>query len=780
LKKSTKIVMFLEDQTPVRIRMKPSRVLQSILLSLCLCLVPTLAFADYVGQVQTKLYLAPESLALLVERAESGISPGFLEGDIVHFIIEFMGTDEGAPSIEAGGEAGYVTAYIPDGVEVVGADMIEADGGGGFVVVPPHMPGLGWDGWGPTKRDDWDIDGQLSDQLDDQGEANCWDDYDAAHGMPCNSPDGCIGNVGELHADTGIFYSTDPRTAMFTGGSVVISANNGYFVNPTGDTTTRTHNIWDAHHTNIFGSSQGAVDGLSSPSSPYDPVADGFGVGPAGVASPVAGPQSGYPLDYTGCVGPWNRIQYPGSRIGSSDIEEATGKGCEPSDGDPDCPGVFGSETTAGVPVSAKAPLPETVNAVRFAIGEIEIGDVRQVRVSLRLTEEITDGLFVNSEVFGGDIEAPSDGKHTAWRYHFPSVATNDLNLTIIKRAMAVGPREGSGCEDPYSGTLDDPNDSGSPSDFDSNYEPVSGDSIPTTNICLLYSVTFMNTGNAPLENINIYDTFPNAMEGSLQDEAVWLFDPTGDFVRNNFTADNNDRTRIGHMTEDLAPAQGATLVYAIQIDAGEDEQVENKASMCIGRHSNDNECAVTNVRSLGTDGPVLEMTKVVTPTEGDPGATASFTITVRNIGEGDANNIDLLLRDFLPSNGFTGTTQRFDYQPGTNSVSDGLTPTFTFTNEAESNAAGNIQTLRWDFGSSFDLDSGEQITVSFDATVGSSMPAGTWTNTARLDWDGERSWAAASFTLTDECPDDPDKTEEGVCGCGVPDIDTDGDELMD
>ena len=32
----------------------------------------------------------------------------------------------------------------------------------------------------------------------------------------------------------------------------------------------------------------------------------------------------------------------------------------------------------------------------------------------------------------------------------------------------------------------------------------------------------------------------------------------------------------------------------------------------------------------------------------------------------------------------------------------------------------------------------------------------------------------------TDQCPDDFDKTEPGVCGCGIPDIDSDGDGIMD
>jgi hypothetical protein len=31
-----------------------------------------------------------------------------------------------------------------------------------------------------------------------------------------------------------------------------------------------------------------------------------------------------------------------------------------------------------------------------------------------------------------------------------------------------------------------------------------------------------------------------------------------------------------------------------------------------------------------------------------------------------------------------------------------------------------------------------------------------------------------------DDCPDDPDKTEPGICGCGIADDDTDGDSLLD
>jgi hypothetical protein len=36
------------------------------------------------------------------------------------------------------------------------------------------------------------------------------------------------------------------------------------------------------------------------------------------------------------------------------------------------------------------------------------------------------------------------------------------------------------------------------------------------------------------------------------------------------------------------------------------------------------------------------------------------------------------------------------------------------------------------------------------------------------------------AVSVVDNCPDDPNKTEPGICGCGTPDIDSDGDGTMD
>lgn len=39
---------------------------------------------------------------------------------------------------------------------------------------------------------------------------------------------------------------------------------------------------------------------------------------------------------------------------------------------------------------------------------------------------------------------------------------------------------------------------------------------------------------------------------------------------------------------------------------------------------------------------------------------------------------------------------------------------------------------------------------------------------------------ACVATSSVDACPDDPDKTAEGTCGCGVADVDTDGDGILD
>ena len=39
---------------------------------------------------------------------------------------------------------------------------------------------------------------------------------------------------------------------------------------------------------------------------------------------------------------------------------------------------------------------------------------------------------------------------------------------------------------------------------------------------------------------------------------------------------------------------------------------------------------------------------------------------------------------------------------------------------------------------------------------------------------------AKVDLSFSDECPYDAGKTEAGVCGCGVADVDSDGDSFLD
>ncbi len=326
-------------------------------------LLPVHTFADNVGQVQTTKYFAPETVALIKQRAQDkangvpGAVMGFQAGDTLNYIIQFTPVANGGTV----GAGGYITDYIPANTLVTNAQFVQPDGMGGFYQVSPPAPATMPDGWGKRAlfafTPGWTNDPYTLNQC----------------ALAAKTTANCAGSLAQLVADTGIFYSTDPRTAVFvdpsTDGRVrqwAAPTGNGYNVNPAaggnlillmggGANTPTTHNLWDASMTNAFGTDPALppilIPNAGNPSI-LAPLSKGKGTTPYNAGSPVAGPDSGYQLDYTGQVGPWQRAYYPGSMVGSN----ASGPAL-----------AIGTPTVTAMPTSAGASFPLPATPMRCA-----------------------------------------------------------------------------------------------------------------------------------------------------------------------------------------------------------------------------------------------------------------------------------------------------------------------------------------------------------------------------------------------------------------------------
>ncbi len=466
------------------------------------------ARADSVGQVQTTKYFAPETVAMLKQRVTDvangvpGATLGFKQGDTVSYIIQFTPIANNS-NIGAGG---YITDYIPAGTQVVGAWFVQPDGAGGFYQTSPPAPAQMANGFGNggagAFRAGWTTDAYTI--------STC-----TAAGRTLAN---CTGNLAQLYADTGIFYSNDPRTAVFadpgTDGRVQqwsAPTGNGYNICPTrgnqlvplmGGVVTgcaaggaSTHNYWDAAMTSAFGTTAASITTLAGLPRSAGIVAidtDGSMVPPFNAGSAVAGPDSGYQLDYSGNVGPWQRISYAGSMMGSNAFAATTNPAT-----------VMGTNTVLATPTFSGAgfPLPASTNAVRWAAGRLVVGTQNFVKISLLLTSPPPSvGLVNNSEVFGGDTSPESSSgagggagfgnRDSAWVYHVPSVASNVSTLYILKEVICVYDATGT-CVANNGANL-----------------PTTG-TPATVGPKVRYRVSYINSNNGTQHNVTICDQLP-------------------------------------------------------------------------------------------------------------------------------------------------------------------------------------------------------------------------------------------------------------------------------
>jgi hypothetical protein len=360
----------------------------------------------------------PDATVAVID-PESGTSSGTSGSDVniaVGDIILFRFAVAGAPSSSAAAMRGiqaYVTEYVPPGTQVVGARLIDSSGN----TIEPRPAGLALDG--------------------------------CAGGNQCNNaPAGLqTGSIAQVYADTGIFFSTGALSGSPIPNNQFLTLDNGIPMNDTPSAIdpqivqvlNDTNGPWNAHNDWDF-------DQLTAFGTANSPIANGDGNTPHGYGSPVAGPQTHYQFEVnangtlTGVVGPWQRMIYPGSQIGS-------GVGNIGSTSNMTRVGV---ETATGSDVTPASP--RNATAVRFALGEAHVGEVRYVEVALRVLSVPIDPTFGTGggnvdcgEVFGSDqssASANTGGSTSPWPYFVPHPQCVFLRLKFdlaVDKVVAAG-----------------------------------------------------------------------------------------------------------------------------------------------------------------------------------------------------------------------------------------------------------------------------------------------------------------------------------------------------
>jgi uncharacterized repeat protein (TIGR01451 family) len=486
-------------------------------------LITALVFAATTGQVeahnlQTKMvymFLDPDTQAVLDNRI-AGNDPSIQGappdpillkvGDEVGLIIKVVPRDGTTTGV-----GGHVTFYVPNGVTVLDAayllpgDEID-DGLTGYDKVPMKGQSLIALGAGP-------VGAKSTSQL-----ATLTGNYTNILGVteaPVTPTGLHRGTLAGVYGDTGIFYATDPDTAYgswhrFTGDAGPndnpVCGLVGSDPNLTGRTITNNSgdvfvpcNKWDAGQMFAWGSKGTTLPGGSTSTAgtgaPIVDFADGRGNAPWGFASAVPGPESGYawafdwdqwrlsarqPADMRAAmadskIGPWNRIQYPGSRIALDQpgtVNNTLG---------------FGSVDASELGIDlGSAPLPGTTSqfdtsspkAVRWAVGQLTDLVPEYVWVKVRVDDTAAilnaDGCPVfNADTFGGDAGGTDNGKDHLWRYYEPSRVTWNGCVGI-----------------------------GKPTDL----------AAVATNQVFQYNVEFYNLGATTLTNVVVRDTLPSGV----------------------------------------------------------------------------------------------------------------------------------------------------------------------------------------------------------------------------------------------------------------------------
>ena len=406
------------------------------------------ALGEGVVQVQTSKSIPPATVAVIdPENGSSGGTSGedvlLAVGDIILFRFNFTPVPEATNR----GMNGYLTEYIPANTEVVGMRIIDEDG----LTIEPRRAGFAIDGCSNSP--------------------NCGGNLN----LPGSAGSTPRGSVYDVHADTGIFYTTDALLAKMPNDAF-ITMNNGITMNPEprwispglvallNDTTGpyRVHNIWDWIQIQGMGAQTDAAGTGGTGASPFEygsPVAGQDIVYRYGAVDTNGGPGAPYTIQFNDSNGPWRRVRYPGSRAAVG----GAGTGSQPFRRDDADASGSGFDLRPANPVAA--------TAMRVALGETRTGERAFAEVALRVTDLPIDPDFGGtggnvdcSEVHGTDVayRGGNNGDDHPWGFYVASPACvflrllfdlnvsdtlagtgDDLTYTISGSNLSVNPETG-------------------------------------------------------------------------------------------------------------------------------------------------------------------------------------------------------------------------------------------------------------------------------------------------------------------------------------------------
>ena len=643
--------------------MKPRR----SLLTRCLMVAFAALFLTNVrshnlDQQDTRISFDSDTLALMSSRAGLG-QPLLQAGDTVGVVLK---STPGPGTLTGAG--GYLTFYIPPGTQVMNAEYGAVDSTGTFVARPMKGPSIIAMGDGPI--------GSASTAA--LIGLNLGPNIVGTTAPTVSSAGVHSGTIAGVYGDTGIFYSTDPKTVLQS-----FASNGGYDGNIATADNILTNNRgeakvpitqWDAEQLIGFG--------LSSPAAPIiDP--NGRGNAPWGMASAVAGPESGYawafdrgyflanPADPNRLknsigVGPWKRIQYPGSQA-SKDVPGLKSAVI----------GYVGVDAaTVGYALSPASPLPPTLNwtdttspkSVRFSYGVLELGRPEFARVKLKIlagpgqpnSPFNANGCFtMTTDAFAGDAGGEQGGKDHVWRYYDPTTTTID-SCALVQKVFSK-PLVAAG----------------------ENFS---------------FQLNVINTGGTALTNVTITDPMPAGLTYLSATPAPATTAPL------KWTFARVPANSIQTLTV-YVKATGTGTVFNTVTLASDQETASYSDSVEIGAKA------------------VLNADKSVTPSSAGPGQTVTYTLTMTNDGTG-ANGAPLTITENLPA-GFTYGTLLTSQINGAPAASGVVT-----VNSA--NTAKPVFTI------SQGILPGKSLVLTFTSVISATQSAGIYGNTIQYVYEGK------------------------------------------